>query len=156
MIVTQIELEEKLQVLELVRHSFTKLIRIYVKECEIGEESKLLREVPSDVTMIEIDSRNGSSRVVVEHCSAKKFGVVTHQIRPNFRVLKSQNLGGILPPELVKLPHLQEFDISRNYVNGTIPPEWGSLPLVDISLLGNRITGSIPSQIGNITTLNSL
>ncbi|KAF5948610.1 hypothetical protein HYC85_014567 [Camellia sinensis] len=71
-------------------------------------------------------------------------------------VLKSQNLGGILPPELVKLPHLQEFDISRNYVNGTIPPEWGSLPLVDISLLGNRITGSIPSQIGNITTLNSL
>ncbi|CAL5342058.1 unnamed protein product [Camellia sinensis] len=155
-VVSIIELEEKLQVLELVRHSFTKLIRIYVKECEIGEESKLLREVPSDVTMIEIDSRNGSSRVVVEHCSAKKFGVVTHQIRPNFRVLKSQNLGGILPPELVKLPHLQEFDISRNYVNGTIPPEWGSLPLVDISLLGNRITGSIPSQIGNITTLNSL
>ncbi|CAL5403105.1 unnamed protein product [Camellia sinensis] len=72
------------------------------------------------------------------------------------RVLKSQNLGGILPPELVKLPYLQEFDISRNYVNGTIPPEWGSLPLVNISLLGNRITGSIPSQIGNITTLNSL
>ncbi|XP_028090215.1 probable leucine-rich repeat receptor-like serine/threonine-protein kinase At3g14840 isoform X7 [Camellia sinensis] len=71
-------------------------------------------------------------------------------------VLKSQNLGGILPPELVKLPYLQEFDISRNYVNGTIPPEWGSLPLVNISLLGNRITGSIPSQIGNITTLNSL
>ncbi|KAL7186154.1 hypothetical protein ACSBR2_027994 [Camellia fascicularis] len=71
-------------------------------------------------------------------------------------VLKSQNLSGILPPELVKLPHLQEFDISLNYVNGTIPPEWCSLPLVDISLLGNRITGPIPPQIGNITTLNSL
>ncbi|KAI8006244.1 putative leucine-rich repeat receptor-like serine/threonine-protein kinase [Camellia lanceoleosa] len=71
-------------------------------------------------------------------------------------VLKSQNLGGILPPELVKLPHLLEFDISLNYVNGTIPPEWGSLPLVDISLLGNRITGPIPSEIGNIATLNSL
>ncbi|CAL5405977.1 unnamed protein product [Camellia sinensis] len=72
------------------------------------------------------------------------------------RVLKSQNLGGILPPELVKLPYLQEFDISRNYVNGTIPPEWGSLPLVNISLLGNRITESSSSMNYRETFLRSL
>ncbi|CAL5405988.1 unnamed protein product [Camellia sinensis] len=87
-------------------------------------------------------------------------------------VLKSQNLGGILPPELVKLPHLLEFDISLNYVNGTIPPEWGSLPLVDISLLGNRITigsfdacrilefnelsGDLPQELGNLPSITRL
>ncbi|XP_028119970.1 probable leucine-rich repeat receptor-like serine/threonine-protein kinase At3g14840 isoform X6 [Camellia sinensis] len=72
-------------------------------------------------------------------------------------VLKALDLSGVLPRELVKLPHLLEFDISKNYVNGTIPPEWGSLPrIMHISLLGNRITGSIPKELGNITTLESI
>ncbi|CAL5342070.1 unnamed protein product [Camellia sinensis] len=39
-----------------------------------------------------------------------------------------------------------ESDISKNYVNGTIPPEWGSLPrIMHIALFENRITGSITS-----------
>ncbi|MED6106715.1 hypothetical protein PIB30_007038 [Stylosanthes scabra] len=71
-------------------------------------------------------------------------------------VLKSQNLTGTLPIELVKLPYLQEIDLTRNYLNGTIPPQWGSMKLVNISLLGNRITGQIPKELGNITTLKSL
>ncbi|CAA7024958.1 unnamed protein product [Microthlaspi erraticum] len=70
-------------------------------------------------------------------------------------VLKAQNLQGSLPKELVGLPFLQEIDLSRNYLNGTIPPEWAALPLVSISLLGNRISGPIPKEIGNITTLKS-
>ncbi|KAF5190783.1 Nodulation receptor kinase [Thalictrum thalictroides] len=68
-------------------------------------------------------------------------------------VLINQNLDGILPPELVKLPYLQEIELAFNYLNGTIPKEWGSLPLVDLSLSGNRITGSIPIELANITTL---
>ncbi|XP_020983926.1 probable leucine-rich repeat receptor-like serine/threonine-protein kinase At3g14840 isoform X1 [Arachis duranensis] len=71
-------------------------------------------------------------------------------------VLKYQNLTGTLPSELVKLPYLQEIDLTRNYLNGTIPPQWGSIKLVNISLLGNRLTGSIPKELGNITTLKSL
>ncbi|KAL8507663.1 hypothetical protein ACS0TY_018269 [Phlomoides rotata] len=71
-------------------------------------------------------------------------------------VLKSQNLEGSIPRELVQLPFLQEIDLSRNYLNGTLPPEWGSSKLVKISLLGNRITGSIPKEFGNITTLQEL
>ncbi|XLT32075.1 hypothetical protein HN873_063367, partial [Arachis hypogaea] len=71
-------------------------------------------------------------------------------------VLKYQNLTGTLPSELVKLPYLQEIDLTRNYLNGTIPPQWGSMKLVNISLLGNRLTGSIPKELGNITTLKSL
>ncbi|CAL5405972.1 unnamed protein product [Camellia sinensis] len=71
-------------------------------------------------------------------------------------VLKAQSLPGTLPPELIKLPYLQEIDLTRNYLNGNIPPEWGSMQLVNISLLGNRLTGSIPKEFGNISTLTNL
>ncbi|WJX67811.1 hypothetical protein P8452_52247 [Trifolium repens] len=72
-------------------------------------------------------------------------------------VLKSQNLSGTLPTEIVKLPYLQQIDFSNNYLNGTIPPQWGSIiNLVNISLIGNRLTGPIPKEIGKITTLQKL
>ncbi|RDY13855.1 putative LRR receptor-like serine/threonine-protein kinase, partial [Mucuna pruriens] len=70
--------------------------------------------------------------------------------------LKLQNLTGTLPPELIRLPYLEEIDLTRNYLNGTIPIEWGSSNLHRISLLGNRLTGPIPREIANITTLESL
>ncbi|XP_021894970.1 probable leucine-rich repeat receptor-like serine/threonine-protein kinase At3g14840 [Carica papaya] len=71
-------------------------------------------------------------------------------------VLMAQSLPGTLPPELVRLPFLQKIDLHRNFLNGSIPKEWGALPLVNISLLGNRLTGPIPKEMGNITTLASL
>ncbi|KAJ0102950.1 hypothetical protein Patl1_04932 [Pistacia atlantica] len=80
-------------------------------------------------------------------------------------ILKAQNLPGVLPPELARLPYLQEIDLTRNYLNGTIPPEWGSIfflqkltfYLVPISsLIGNQLTGSIPKALVNISTLTSL
>ncbi|BFG28986.1 hypothetical protein CerSpe_152600 [Prunus speciosa] len=70
--------------------------------------------------------------------------------------MKRQDLPGTLPKEMARLTYLKEIDLTRNYLSGTIPPEWGSLPLVNISLLANRLTGSIPKEIGNITTLKSL
>ncbi|KAG2372452.1 leucine-rich repeat receptor-like serine/threonine-protein [Vigna angularis] len=71
-------------------------------------------------------------------------------------LLKTQNLRGTLPPELIRLPYLEEIDLTRNYLNGTIPVAWGSSKLRKISLLANRLTGPIPKEIGNITTLESL
>ncbi|KAE8703326.1 putative leucine-rich repeat receptor-like serine/threonine-protein kinase [Hibiscus syriacus] len=71
-------------------------------------------------------------------------------------MLKAQNLQGSLPKDLAKFPFLQQIDLSRNFLNGTIPREWGSMQLVNISLLGNRLTGSIPKELGNISTLSSL
>ncbi|KEH38571.1 cysteine-rich RLK (receptor-like kinase) protein [Medicago truncatula] len=71
-------------------------------------------------------------------------------------VLRSQNLSGTLPRELVRLPYLQQIDLSNNYLNGTIPPQWGSMNLVNISLIGNRLTGSIPKELGNISTMQKL
>ncbi|BAT93305.1 leucine-rich repeat receptor-like serine/threonine-protein [Vigna angularis] len=70
--------------------------------------------------------------------------------------LKAQNLTGTLPPELTGLPYLEEIDLTRNYINGTIPVGWGSSKLRIISFLGNRLTGPIPKEIGNIITLESL
>ncbi|GLT67955.1 hypothetical protein SLA2020_402270 [Shorea laevis] len=68
-------------------------------------------------------------------------------------VLKAQNLTGTLPSELVRLPYLQNIDLSLNYLSGSIPAEWGSMQLVNISLVGNRLMGLIPKEIGNISTL---
>ncbi|KAF8034231.1 hypothetical protein BT93_C0500 [Corymbia citriodora subsp. variegata] len=71
-------------------------------------------------------------------------------------VLKSQSLPGTLPRRLFRLPYLQNFDVTRNCLNGTIPKEWGSTKLVNISVLGNRLTGPIPKELGNISTLSRL
>ncbi|XP_058095470.1 probable LRR receptor-like serine/threonine-protein kinase At1g53420 isoform X2 [Magnolia sinica] len=70
--------------------------------------------------------------------------------------LKRQDLQGVLPKELVRLPHLQSIDLSRNYLNGSIPPQWGTLPLVYINVQGNRLSGTIPKALGNISTLTIL
>ncbi|XP_033148645.1 probable leucine-rich repeat receptor-like serine/threonine-protein kinase At3g14840 isoform X1 [Brassica rapa] len=67
-----------------------------------------------------------------------------------------QDLNGSLPKEFAGLPFLQGIDLSRNFLNGPIPPEWGALPLVYLNLGGNRITGPVPKEIGNITSLEFL
>ncbi|KAH0880790.1 hypothetical protein HID58_068184 [Brassica napus] len=69
------------------------------------------------------------------------------------RVLKAQNLNGSLPREFAGLPFLQEIELSRNYLNG--PFLMNGEPC-HFSVLGNRISGPIPKEIGNITTLISL
>ncbi|KAI3682836.1 hypothetical protein L1987_83142 [Smallanthus sonchifolius] len=71
-------------------------------------------------------------------------------------VHKYYSLGGVLPPQLVKLPYLQTIDFAYNYLGGTIPSELGSSQLQSISLLGNRFSGEIPQELGNITTLTYL
>ncbi|KAK7405351.1 hypothetical protein VNO78_06599 [Psophocarpus tetragonolobus] len=80
-------------------------------------------------------------------------------------LLKAQNLKGTLPLAMVRLSYLQEIDLSRNYLNGTIPSEWSFLNLLmhatlfhiyDSSLSANRLSGSIPVELANISTLQSL
>ncbi|KAL3715800.1 hypothetical protein ACJRO7_007535 [Eucalyptus globulus] len=71
-------------------------------------------------------------------------------------ILQEQSLAGTLPPRLFRLPFLKYFDVYRNYLNGTIPKEWGSTNLYYICVLGNRLTGPIPKELGNISTLGGL
>ncbi|RXH90360.1 hypothetical protein DVH24_032717 [Malus domestica] len=70
--------------------------------------------------------------------------------------LKSQNLSGTVPPEFSKLPYLEELDLSRNVLNGTIPSQWATMRLHTLSFMGNRLSGPFPKVLTNITTLRNL
>nr|KAJ0190107.1 hypothetical protein LSAT_V11C800404870 [Lactuca sativa] len=63
------------------------------------------------------------------------------------------NLTGVLPKEFANLHSLQEIDLSRNYISGPIPASYGQLRLRVLSFLGNRINGSIPEALGDMSTL---
>lgn len=49
-----------------------------MKQCQICEESELLREVPGDVAVVEIDAGDGQDRGVVRCRSAENSGVVAN------------------------------------------------------------------------------
>ncbi|WCJ27276.1 Leucine-rich repeat transmembrane protein kinase [Euphorbia peplus] len=70
--------------------------------------------------------------------------------------LRGQNLAGVLPRAIVKLPYLKKLDLSRNYLSGPIPSEWNATKLEFLVIAINRLTGQIPSSLGNITTLTAL
>ncbi|KAK4803507.1 hypothetical protein SAY86_003324 [Trapa natans] len=70
--------------------------------------------------------------------------------------LKALNLTGVIPKEFGKLTFLEELDFSRNYLTGPIPTNLSQIPLVTLSLLGNRLNGTIPKEIGDIATLQEL
>nr|AMM43059.1 LRR-RLK [Vernicia montana] len=70
--------------------------------------------------------------------------------------LKAQNLSGIVPPEFSKLRYLELLDLSRNCLTGSIPSQWATMRLVDLSFMGNRLSGSFPKVLTNISTLKNL
>lgn len=67
--------------------------------------------------------------------------------------LRGQDLNGVLPPSLVKLPYIKTIDLVRNYLHGTIPREWASTKLEYMVVNVNHLSGPIPKYLGNITTL---
>ncbi|KAE7996363.1 hypothetical protein FH972_001094 [Carpinus fangiana] len=95
--------------------------------------------------------RNSESSIACD-CNLKN-STACHVVRI---VLKGYSLPGMLPPQLVKLPYLREIDFALNYLNGTIPLEWASMQLTSISVLVNRLSGEIPKELGNITSLTYL
>ncbi|KAL6201309.1 hypothetical protein ACLB2K_025023 [Fragaria x ananassa] len=70
--------------------------------------------------------------------------------------LKGQDVAGVLPPSIAKLPYLTQIDFSRNFISGNIPSEWASTKLEFMSLSVNNLSGPIPAFLGNITTLRNL
>nr|GMC72700.1 probable LRR receptor-like serine/threonine-protein kinase At1g07650 isoform X1 [Ipomoea batatas] len=70
--------------------------------------------------------------------------------------LKSQNFSAGVPPEFAKFHHLKSLDLSRNYLNGSIPQQWASMRLLDLSFMGNRLSGPFPKVLTRITTLRNL
>ncbi|CAK9327537.1 unnamed protein product [Citrullus colocynthis] len=97
-------------------------------------------------------SPRGSETIIGCDCNIEN-STLCHVVRIEF---KNHNLPGVLPPEIVKLPYLQVVDFAYNYLHGNIPREWASMRLTSISLLVNRLSGEIPAELGNITTLTLL
>ncbi|XP_058785511.1 uncharacterized protein LOC131660307 [Vicia villosa] len=95
---------------------------------------------------------DGSQSNIACDCSSQN-DTFCHAVRMEF---KGYNLPGTFPPQLVKLPYLKVVYFALNYLNSTIPKEWGSIELTSISLLVNRLSGEIPKELGNITTLTYL
>ncbi|EPS72702.1 hypothetical protein M569_02055, partial [Genlisea aurea] len=72
------------------------------------------------------------------------------------RSLKGQNMTGGVPSEFAKLRYLQHLDLSRNYLSGSIPRQWAKMSLVDMSFMGNRLSGPFPTALTRVTTLVNL
>ncbi|XP_015082804.1 probable LRR receptor-like serine/threonine-protein kinase At1g07650 isoform X3 [Solanum pennellii] len=70
--------------------------------------------------------------------------------------LKAQNISATIPPEFAQLRHLKYLDLSRNYLNGSIPFQWASLRLLELSFMGNHLSGRFPKVLTRITTLRNL
>ncbi|KAK9936662.1 hypothetical protein M0R45_013491 [Rubus argutus] len=70
--------------------------------------------------------------------------------------LKGQDLAGVLPPSIAKLPYLTQIDFTSNILSGNIPREWASTKLEYMSFNVNNLSGPIPTFLGNITTLKYL
>nr|XP_011460365.1 PREDICTED: probable LRR receptor-like serine/threonine-protein kinase At1g07650 isoform X1 [Fragaria vesca subsp. vesca] len=70
--------------------------------------------------------------------------------------LMGQDLDGVLPASLAKLPYLKQVNLGQNDLNGLIPREWASTKLEFLVLSVNNLSGPIPGYLGNITTLRAL
>ncbi|KAI7736502.1 hypothetical protein M8C21_000486 [Ambrosia artemisiifolia] len=70
--------------------------------------------------------------------------------------LKGQDLAGVLPPSLAKLPSIKMIDLSYNYLSGPIPHEWQSTELEFICLENNMLSGNVPAELGKLNKLNIL
>ncbi|XP_022634521.1 probable LRR receptor-like serine/threonine-protein kinase At1g53430 isoform X2 [Vigna radiata var. radiata] len=71
--------------------------------------------------------------------------------------LKGQNISGVFPSEFGNLTHLKVLDLSRNYLNGSLPKSFPpNSSLINLFLLGNRLSGQIPTEIGDIAGLQEL
>ncbi|KAM1350879.1 hypothetical protein ACFXTH_004707 [Malus domestica] len=70
--------------------------------------------------------------------------------------LTAQELDGVLPPSLAKLPYLKKVNLGQNYLSGPIPREWTSTKLEFLVLSVNNLSGPIPAYLGNMITLQAL
>ncbi|KAM2043165.1 hypothetical protein ACFX1R_038369 [Malus domestica] len=105
----------------------------------------------SNIPTISIPRTDEYNNTLVCNCSFS--GNVCH-IQSIF--LTGQDLDGVLPPALLKLPYLKQVNLARNYLSGSIPSEWNSTKLELLVLSVNNLSGPIPGYLGSITTLHSL
>ncbi|GAV75551.1 LRR_1 domain-containing protein/Pkinase_Tyr domain-containing protein/Malectin domain-containing protein/LRR_8 domain-containing protein [Cephalotus follicularis] len=99
-----------------------------------------------------LDDRKGFESTVTCDCSFNNNSIC-HVVSI---ALKAQNLSGVVPPELSKLRYLQRLDLSRNCLTGSIPSQWVTMRLIELSFMGNKLSGTFPMVLTNITTLMNM
>ncbi|KAL2245500.1 UNVERIFIED_CONTAM: putative LRR receptor-like serine/threonine-protein kinase, partial [Sesamum indicum] len=52
--------------------------------------------------------------------------------------------------------HVTNIDLSRNYLNGSIPAEFGQLRLIKLVLEDNLLEGNLPANLGSLSNLRRL
>lgn len=78
-VVAHVELEEKAEVVEALGKSSFEAVWVDVEQCEVGEEAKVLREVPWDVAMVEVNAGHRGEVVwVARGWGTKDPSVVAH------------------------------------------------------------------------------
>ncbi|MEM7534444.1 MAG: leucine-rich repeat domain-containing protein [Chloroflexota bacterium] len=72
--------------------------------------------------------------------------------------LSSNELLGIIPPEIANLPSLTHLDLSNNQIVGSIPPEIGNLTNLQVLYLFNNssLGGILPPEMGSLGALRTL
>ncbi|KAA8548302.1 hypothetical protein F0562_004731 [Nyssa sinensis] len=71
----------------------------------------------------------------------------------DFEAAQNQ-ISGPIPPEIGSLKMLQQFDFSRNRLSGSLPVQLGDLKdLKRFSLRENNLKGEIPAELGQMTSL---
>ena len=63
---------------------------------------------------------------------------------------------GQLLPEIAYLSNLQFLLLEKGKLSGPIPPNLGQLPLIVLDLDFNELTGEIPEEIYDATTLQQI
>lgn len=71
-------------------------------------------------------------------------------------VLSGNSLSGVLPPTIGSMPSLIELDLTGNVLSGPIPASIAGPRMTTLSLSRNRLTGSIPVELGSAPRLNYL
>ncbi|KAL7451305.1 hypothetical protein ACHAWC_003131 [Mediolabrus comicus] len=69
---------------------------------------------------------------------------------------ESNGLVGKLIPELAYLSNLQFLILEKGKLSGSIPPGLGELPLIMLDLDYNELSGNIPDEIYDATTLQQI
>ncbi|XP_060667583.1 probable LRR receptor-like serine/threonine-protein kinase At1g07650 isoform X1 [Ziziphus jujuba] len=105
----------------------------------------------NNVPTVETPHTDQYNNTVVCNCSFPANRCHIHGI-----FLMGQDLDGVLPPSLSKLPYLRQVNLGKNILSGSIPPEWVSMKLEFLVLSVNNLSGPIPAYLGNITSLRAL
>jgi len=71
--------------------------------------------------------------------------------------LNGNDLNGSIPPEIGSLANLAYLGLGDNQLSGSIPPELGNLSnLWSIHLYNNQLSGPIPAELGNLSNMEGI